>query len=60
MEEFEKALKRYIEKFGEGFPMAYFASYSPDKVIKIIDECIQDNKDVFENGYIDLKGDVEY
>lgn len=40
----EKALNDYSEKFNENFPMFLFRSADEDEVVKIINECITNDK----------------
>lgn len=60
-EKLETKLVEYAERFGEGFPMIPLAwGNSDDEVIKIIDKCLEDGKDVYELGLVTLDEDVKY
>lgn len=52
------ALDRYYDAFDDSFPMAAMSGVSEDEVVKIIDRCIGEKKDVYELGY--LSGDGIY
>ena len=51
MKELEKSLKLYEEKFDDIFPMFQMSGKPPNGIIKIINECIEKNKDVYERGH---------
>ena len=57
-EKLNKALEAYESHFNDGFPMFAMSAKPINEVIQIIDECIQENKDVYDLGY--LKEDVIY
>lgn len=59
----KKKMAEYSEKFDDGFPMIPLGwGKSEDEVIKIIDECLRENKDVYEMGFLadPLDDDIEY
>lgn len=48
----EELLKRYIELFGEGFPMYQIGrSRTQEEICDIIDECLKKKQDAYELGY---------
>ena len=40
----EQKLNQYAEHFGENFPIFITRGLSEDEIIKIIDDCIEQNK----------------
>lgn len=58
-EKLQKALERYKEKFNDYFPTIPFESQEDEEIIDIIDECIEENKDVYDLGYLSLD-DIMY
>lgn len=58
-EKLQKALERYKEKFHDDFPTIPFESQEDEEIIDIIDECIEENKDVYDLGYLSLD-DIMY
>lgn len=58
-EKLQKALERYKKKFNDDFPTIPFDSREDVEVIDIIDECIEENKDVYDLGYLSLD-DIMY
>lgn len=46
------ALNRYYDAFDDSFPMAAMSGAEEDEVIKIIDRCISEEKDVYDLGYL--------
>lgn len=57
-EKLNKALEAYEAHFHDGFPMFAMSAKPINELTEIIDECIQENKDVYELGY--LEEDVNY
>lgn len=53
-EKLQKALERYKKKFNDDFPTIPFDSQEDEEIIDIIDECIEENKDVYDLGYLSL------
>lgn len=49
-----EALKLYIKTFDDSFPMSCMACTGPDEIIKIIQECVEAKKDVYEMGFLSL------
>ena len=45
------------EKAFEEFPTYPFINYADEKIIKIIDDCLKQKKDVYELGYLSLDWD---
>lgn len=58
-EKLQKELERYKEKFNDDFPTIPFESQEDEEIIDIIDECIEENKDVYDLGYLSLD-DIMY
>lgn len=57
----DEKLDAYTEKFGDGFPMMPLAwGRTDEEVIKIIDDCLEKGKDVYELGYVEDDGDSLY
>lgn len=57
----DELLEKYIEEFGEGFPMYQLGrSRKKGDVIKIIKECLEKKKDAYELGYVTDDEDVYY
>lgn len=55
----EKALTEYAEMFDDTFPtFQLMGSRTNDEILKIINECTEKKKDVYELGY--LKEDLIY
>lgn len=50
------ALNRYYNTFDDSFPMAAMSGYEESEVIKIIDRCIAEKKDVYDLGYLSADG----
>lgn len=60
-EELQVYLKKYADKFDDGFPMIPLASGRTDEeVIAIIQECLEKGKDVYELGYVEDGNDFDY
>lgn len=60
MKELDEALDRYEKKFDDSFPMFSMRGTPLKEVVKIINECIEKNKDVYDLGYLTLDGDTLY
>ena len=58
-EKLQKALERYKKKFNDDFPTIPFDSREDAEIIDIIDECIEENKDAYDLGYLSLD-DIMY
>lgn len=57
MSDFDK----YLEKFGEAFPMIPMAwGRTQEEISDIIKECLEKNKTVYDLGYITDKEEVIY
>ena len=57
----EEALNKYLDKFGEGFPMIPLAwGKSNDEVAKIVQRCIKKKKTAEQMGLIKYEDDVKY
>ena len=57
---FEKKLIEYAETFGDGFPTIPLRGWGEEGMIKIIDDCIKKNKNVYDAGYLSLDLDIMY
>ena len=60
MDEIEKALNLYAKTFDDSFPTFAFMSKTPKEMQKIIFDCVENKKDVYEMGYLSLDDDVMY
>lgn len=58
-EKLQKELERYKKKFNDDFPTIPFDSLEDEEIIDIIDECIEENKNVYDLGYLSLD-DIMY
>lgn len=54
MDKLDKALSLYERTFDDLFPMASMITKSPDEVIKIINKCVSEKKDIYDMGYLSL------
>lgn len=54
MKELDKFLKLYEYTFDDSFPMFAMQCTPQDKVIDIINECVKNDKDVYDMGYLDI------
>lgn len=54
MDKLEKALALYERTFDDSFPMSSMTTKPPDEVIKIINKCVSEKKDVYDMGYLSL------
>lgn len=59
-EKLDKALEDYAEKFNDGFPTFQMSAESPERIVEIINDCIKNNKDVYDSGYLTLDDDISY
>lgn len=56
----DEAIKRYDGMFEDGFPtIPLLRDLEDNECIKIINKCIEERKDVYEMGYLELS-DIEY
>ena len=60
MDELDKALELYEKTFNDSFPMFSMSGKPQKEVIQIINRCIEENKDVYDLGYLSLDGDTLY
>lgn len=58
-EKLQKAFELYKKKFNDDFPTIPFDSREDEEIIDIINECIEENKDVYDLGYLSLD-DIMY
>lgn len=53
-------LKKYAEKFDDGFPMIPLGwGRTEEEIIELIKNCISNNKNAYEMGFV-KEDDVEY
>lgn len=55
-----EAIEAYNKKFKDGFPTIPLLSRPEKEVIEIVEQCIKNNKDVYEMGYLKLDDDIVY
>ena len=60
MKDLDEALKVYEETFDDSFPMFPMMGTPPDEVVKMINKCVSEKKDVYDMGYLSLDGDILY
>lgn len=60
MSDLELKMNEYEKTFGESFPSFNFTDRSPEDIVKIIDRCMDEEKDVYELGYISEDPDIKY
>lgn len=60
MKELIEALKKYEEMFEDDFPTFSMSGLEEGEMLKIINKCITEEKDVYELGYLTLDIGVEY
>lgn len=54
-------LDEYLSRFDDGFPMYQLGrGRANDEIIKIIDDCLKNGKDVYEMGYLEEDNEVYY
>lgn len=54
MDKLKEALALYEQTFDDSFPMSSMITKPPDEVIKIINKCVSEKKDVYDMGYLSL------
>ncbi len=54
MDKLEKALALYERTFDDSFPMSSMITKPLNEVIKIINKCVSEKKDVYDMGYLSL------
>ena len=52
MKDLDEALKVYEETFDDSFPMFPMMGTPPDEVVKMINKCVSEKKDVYDMGYL--------
>lgn len=60
MTELDIALESYEKIFDDSFPMFPMMGKAENEVVEIINNCIEENKDVYDMGYLSLDGNVIY
>lgn len=60
MEKVWDAIDKYNSIFEDGFPTIPLLNQKGEGVISIIEDCINQNKDVYELGYLELDDDIIY
>lgn len=58
-EKLQKALEAYKKAFNDDFPNIPFDNVEDEKIIEIINDCIESEKDVYDLGYLELD-DIMY
>lgn len=59
-EKLNDAYRKYKENFNDDFPTIPLAeTMEDDEIIEMIEECIEEKKDVYELGYLSLD-DIQY
>lgn len=59
--EIDEYLKKYIDAFGEGFPMYQLGrTRTESEIIGIIKKCLEEKKDAYELGLVTDDEDIEY
>ena len=58
-EKLQKAYDEYKKKFNDDFPTIPFDSVEDEKIIEIINDCVESGKDVYDIGYLSLD-DIMY
>ena len=58
--ELEQKLRQYRDIFDDAFPTIPFSGYETSEVLKIIDSCVRQKKDVYESGYLTLEEEMVY
>lgn len=54
-------LQKYVDTFGEGFPMYQLGrSRTEEEIISIIEKCLNENKDAYTLGLVTDDVDIEY
>ena len=57
----DEYLQKYVDTFGEGFPMYQLGRTRTDEeIISIIENCLKEKKTVYDLGLVDESIDVEY
>jgi hypothetical protein len=57
----QKYLEKYVETFGEGFPMYQLGRGRTDaEIVKIINDCIESGKDAYAMGLVSDDLDLQY
>lgn len=57
----DEYLQKYVDTFGEGFPMYQLGrTRSDDEIISIIQKCLIQNKSAYEFGFVTDDTDIEY
>lgn len=59
-EKLQKAYELYKNTFNDDFPTIPLAdSMTEEEIIDLIDECVEEKKDVYDLGYLELD-DIQY
>lgn len=58
-EKLQKAYDEYKKKFNDDFPTIPFGNAEDEKIIEIINDCVESGKDVYDLGYLELD-DIMY
>lgn len=60
MRAIEKKLIEYADRFEDGFPTFQLRGKSDEKMIEMIDQCLDSGKDAYELGFVDDSDEVMY
>lgn len=57
----DEYLQKYVDTFGEGFPMYQLGrTRSESEIIDIIKRCLEEKKDAYDIGLVTDNEDIEY
>jgi len=57
----DKMMEEYAAKFGDGFPSyQIMRSRTEEETIEIIKDCLEQDKDAYELGYVSDEEEIEY
>lgn len=56
----EKLMDKYLDLFGDGFPMFQMQSKTEEEIKAILERCIKEKKDAYDLGYVSDDADIFY
>lgn len=57
----DEYLQKYVDAFGEGFPMYQLGrTRSDEEIISIIEKCLSEHKTAYELGLVTDDEDIDY
>ena len=57
----DEYLQKYVNAFGEGFPMYQLGrTRTETEIIEIIERCLREDKDAYDLGLVTDNADVDY